>query len=107
MKRTPTRPPALSGEIARLRRFTTPNGRHWTAEVYEVPSGLGVRTAGGVVPAQSVLRFSSGDLTLDLVDYPLDWTDRSVEDLVALVRQAKPPSFTILASNPNDQGMRA
>ena len=77
----------------RVRTFWSPSGRQWTAELYELPRGVGVRTPHGIVPAKAVVRFSTGDLTLDLHSFPADWASRSDEQLIALLRKACSPAF--------------
>ncbi|MEX2154712.1 MAG: hypothetical protein WD825_15325 [Gemmatimonadaceae bacterium] len=78
------------------RTFTSPSGRQWTAEVYELPRSVGVRTRQAIIPAKEVLRFSSADLTLDLQSFPADWNARTDDDLIDLVRQSSPPAFVPL-----------
>jgi hypothetical protein len=80
----------------RVRKFWSPSGRHWTAELYELPRGVGVRRGGTIIPAKAVVRFSSGDLTLDLASYPGDWAHRSDDELIELLRKAYPPAFAPL-----------
>lgn len=64
------------------RTFTSPSGRTWTATLF---SGL-----TGTAP---VLRFRSGDVVLDLGDFPADWAQLPDAALVALARRGEPPRF--------------
>jgi hypothetical protein len=83
---------------APARIFRSPSGREWAARIYEVPAGFGVRTDSGEVVTGTILRFRSGDLTLDLSVVPCDWASRSEEDLVDLLRSATVPAFVPLGS---------
>jgi hypothetical protein len=78
------------------RTFTSPSGRQWTAEVYELPRSVGVRTHQATIPAKAVLRFSSPGLTFDLHSFPGDWTGRTDAELIELLRQSSPPAFVPL-----------
>jgi hypothetical protein len=77
--------------------FRSPSGREWIARTYEVPVGFGVRTDSGDIVTGTILRFRSGDLTLDLSFVPCDWVSRSEEDLVDLLRSATAPAFVPLS----------
>jgi hypothetical protein len=79
-----------------VRRFTSPSGRHWTVEVFELPPGVGVRSATGVVATNAVLRFTSGDVTLDLPTVPRDWYERDEQGLIEFLRLANVPDFVRL-----------
>lgn len=65
-------------------------------EVYEVPAGVGVRTPHGTIRVNAVLRFTSGDVTLDLPRFPVDWPDMKDHSLMALLRLANAPAFAAL-----------
>jgi hypothetical protein len=78
------------------RTFTSPSGRQWTAEAYELPPSMGVRTRDATIPAKAVLRFISCDLTLDLHGFPADWARRTDDELTDLLRQSSPPAFAPL-----------
>jgi hypothetical protein len=80
-----------------MRQFRSPNGRDWTADLYEVPEGVGVATRNGVMKVSFVLRFESDDVTLDLASFPADWEGKSDEELLLLLRQACTPAFAPLA----------
>lgn len=64
------------------RTFTSPSGRQWTAALAAAPVRIGTAV---------VLRFTSGELVLDLEDWPVDWDTFSDADLVLLLRAANPP----------------
>lgn len=77
-----------------MREFSSPSGRRWTARLYFFPNtGTGLHGAPSALTSGSVLRFASGDLTLDLADWPDDWHQSSDTDLVVLLRQATTPTF--------------
>ena len=78
------------------RTFTSPSGRRWTAVLAAASGSRG--------PAV-VLRFSSGEVVFDLEDWPADWETFSDEDLVLLLRAAKPPRLGLPGSH--DQPQRA
>jgi hypothetical protein len=84
------------------RTFVSQSGRQWRVELFELPPGIGVRTADGYILASAVLRFSSGEVTLDLAAYPSDWPDCSEETLVSLLRMAKVPAFVQVGTTPAD-----
>jgi len=84
---------SFADERGHTRTFMSPSGRQWTAEVYELPRGVGVRTPQATIPVKAVLRFSSRDLTLDLHSFPADWKDRTDDHLIGLLRQSSPPAF--------------
>jgi len=76
-----------------MRQFLSPNGRRWTVCLFYFPSPPHARYRDGVGPhSTSVLRFESEGITLDLADWPHDWLDMPDEQLVALVRVARPPA---------------
>src|SRR3954469_24213 len=76
-----------------MRTFTSASGRRWTVDVYELPKSVAILAADTRVSVQTVLRFSSDQVTLDLVNYPADWNTKTDADLVALLRQATTPAF--------------
>jgi hypothetical protein len=84
------------------RTFVSPSGRQWDVELFELPPGIGVRTADGEISPSAVLRFTSGEITLDLATYPADWTDCSEEALVSLLRTARVPAFVQVGPSPAD-----
>jgi hypothetical protein len=67
-----------------MRSFTSPSGRTWVAQVVAPP---------GPSRPGSVLRFQSDSLVLELRDWPAEWESLPDDALVALVRQAQPPSL--------------
>jgi hypothetical protein len=70
--------------------FRSPAGRQWLAGVYELPPMVDVQATPG---AHRVLRFSSGEITLDLAEFPVRWDELSTDGLVRLLRTASAPSF--------------
>ena len=58
------------------RSFTSPSGRTWT-----------------VTEERAALRFTSGDLVLELAPWPPDLATAGDELLVVLARLAQPPRF--------------
>ena len=83
-----------------MRSFTSPSGRRWVAQVVEpaAPSRITAvdEAARGPAPSSgAVLRFQSDSLVLELREWPVDWATLPDEALVALVRQAQPPSLGI------------
>lgn len=85
MTKPTTLPGPLSPASMSQRTFTSPSGRTWTAALVEMPR---TTTAD---PTQFILRFASGDLALDLDEWPDDWEILGDDALVQLVRQARPP----------------
>ena len=69
-------------ELGVKRAFQYPNGRRWTVCVYEHVGGNGR-------PAP-VLRFTAGNRTIDLADFPSAWADHPDDQLVELIRRAAP-----------------
>ena len=86
--------PEASREVAReetpdvtdlrvVRSFRYPGGRIWVASV-----------APNREPGQPpLLRFSAGARQIDLAEWPKDWVDYPVEELVKLLRLAAPRSY--------------
>lgn len=66
------------------RTFTSPSGRTWTVTITVA------QVQRGTV---QVLRFTSGDLVLDMESWPPDWTKLREHELAQLVRAAKPPWY--------------
>jgi hypothetical protein len=89
-------------EHRQVRRFTSTSGREWTVEVFEVPQGVAVRSATGVV-TNAVLRFTASDVTLDLPNVPHDWYDCDEQSLMELLRLANVPGFVRLGSESSDE----
>ena len=52
-----------------------------------------------------MLRFTSGDVVFDLEHWPADWGTFSDEDLVLLLRAAKPPRLGLPI--PREESQRA
>ena len=79
------------------RTFRSPSGRAWTASLVELPRMTPAD------PARAVLRFASGDLALDLEDWPQDWAALTDGALVQLVRRANPPRLGL----PGERALQA
>lgn len=71
----------------RARTFSYPGGHQWT--VTETPVQYR-DSQGNPVDTLTVLRFSSGSRTLDLMAWPRDWTTRSEQELCELLWRAFP-----------------
>jgi hypothetical protein len=65
------------------RAFTSPGGRAWRVRLHEC-----LRKDGS---AEMVLRFSSGDLVVDLKDWPSDWKAYDRDGFALLLLDAEPP----------------
>ena len=65
------------------RRFTSPRGREWTVRLHECP-----RAGGG---STTVLRFTAGDIVVDLPDWPADWKALDRDGFALLLLDAHPP----------------
>jgi hypothetical protein len=81
-----------------MREFYSPGGRRWAATLFYVPSGPRGLFVFPVLASTSVLRFKSDDITLDLADWPDDWTALPDAALVSLLQSARIPSFLPLRS---------
>jgi len=71
------------------RTFTSPSGRVWSAALLELPANL-VEPGG----RRMVLRFESGAVALDLLEWPEDWASLSDAALVELARRASTPNYS-------------
>ena len=65
------------------RTFLSPRGREWTVRVHECLDRFGAE--------QKVLRFTSGDVVMELSQWPDDWRTASVEQFAMLLLDANPP----------------
>ena len=65
------------------RTFLSPRGREWTVRIHECLDRFGAE--------QKVLRFTSGDVVVELSQWPDDWQSASVEQLAMLLLDANPP----------------
>ncbi len=66
-----------------VRTFTSPRGRVWTARVHE-----SLDKDGGTM---TVLRFTAGDVVIDLTAWPPDWKDYTTTQYAMLMLDASPP----------------
>ena len=71
----------------KMRTFSYPGGQQWT--VVETPV-LYRDAQGDVGESTTVLRFTSGSRTLDLLAWPRDWITRSESELAELLWRAFP-----------------
>jgi hypothetical protein len=85
-----------------MRSFGSPSGRQWTAIIYELPPNVSVTATKQHLRAPSVLRFASEGVTLDLADYPANWSELTDDDLVGLLRRATTPSFSPTSISDSD-----
>lgn len=74
-----------------MRTFVSQSGLHWIARVVDVPYTELHRTGKVSQGERTVLRFSSGDVVLDLPEWPDDWASMGDESLLALCRRARAP----------------
>ncbi|MDQ2666635.1 MAG: hypothetical protein M3Z05_11565 [Gemmatimonadota bacterium] len=65
------------------RTFKSPRGREWTVRIHEC---LDREKA-----TQKVLRFTAGDIVVELLEWPDDWETLSVVDYGVLLLDAEPP----------------
>lgn len=82
-------------DLSPRRAFRGPSGRAWSAQVFHFPASSPSSAPGAALRTRArtsaVLRFTSGEVVLDLEEWPEDWMQLTDEELVALVRQANPP----------------
>ena len=79
--------PTMRATEPRVRTFSYPGGSEWT--VSEIPVQYR-DSQGSPVDTMTVLRFTSGSRTLDLLAWPRDWATRSEQDLCELLWRAFP-----------------
>ena len=65
------------------RSFMSPGGREWTVRIHEC-----LDREGG---AQKVLRFTAGDIVVEMREWPHNWRDLSVIEYAVLLLDAEPP----------------
>lgn len=65
------------------RTFRSPRGREWMVRVHECLDRDGAD--------QMVLRFTTGDIIVELKDWPANWQSASVEDFALMLLDANPP----------------
>jgi hypothetical protein len=65
------------------RTFHSPKGREWTVRIHECidPSGA----------PSMVLRFTAGDIVVELPEWPEDWRTATVLDYAVMLLDANPP----------------
>lgn len=73
---------AEAGQGSR-RTFRSPAGREWTVRIHEC---LDRDQA-----TKKVLRFTAGDIVVELLEWPHDWQELSVADFAMLLLDAEPP----------------
>lgn len=70
-------------ESGSRRAFTSPGGREWTVRVHEC--------LDHDLTTKKVLRFTAGDIVVELLEWPRDWQDLSVTEYAMLLLDAEPP----------------
>ena len=65
------------------RTFTSPRGREWTVRIHEC--------LDNDQATQKVLRFTAGDIVVELLKWPENWRDLSVTQFAILLLDAEPP----------------
>ena len=73
-------------------QFTSPGGREWTVRIHESPDRGGTH--------QIVLRFTSGDIVLELTEWPPDWSKATVSQYAMMLLDATPPRRLERGSGP-------
>jgi len=63
--------------------FVSPRGREWTARIHECLNRQG--------DPETVLRFTTGDIVVELREWPDNWRDLSVLEYAVLLLDAEPP----------------
>lgn len=72
--------------------FDSPGGREWTVRVHECLDHAGAQ--------QEVLRFSAGDIVVDLPDFPANWQSSTVTQFAMMLLDADPPRRLKNATGP-------
>lgn len=70
-------------ESGSRRTFRSPGGREWTVRIHEC--------LDRDMTTKKVLRFTAGDIVVELQHWPRDWQELSVEDYAMLLLDAEPP----------------
>jgi hypothetical protein len=83
---------AAIDQTGEVRTFVSPRGRSWTVRVHECLDRKGEHT--------TVLRFTSGDLIVELSDWPASWRTASVTDYALMLLDAEPPRRLRTGSTP-------
>lgn len=65
------------------RTFMSPGGREWTVRVHECLDRNGAQ--------QKVLRFTAGDIVVELPEWPENWREASVLEYAVMLLDADPP----------------
>lgn len=65
------------------REFLSPRGRQWTVRIHECQDRND--------EYEKVLRFTAGDVVVDLKDVPSDWRELTRDDYALLLLDAEPP----------------
>lgn len=65
------------------RTFLSPKGREWTVRIHECLDRAG--------DEQAVLRFTAGDVVVELSDWPADWYSATAEQFAMMLLDANPP----------------
>ena len=91
---------AMVGEIERaamdrsteVRSFKSPRGREWTVRLHECLDRKGAHT--------TVLRLTSGDLIVELAEWPANWRTATVEEYAMMLLEGQPPRPQLPAGQP-------
>ena len=70
-------------ESGSRRVFKSPAGREWTVRIHEC--------LDRDQSTRKVLRFTAGDIVVELLQWPKDWRELSVADFAMLLLDAEPP----------------
>jgi hypothetical protein len=63
--------------------FMSPGGREWTVHIHECLDKHG--------SPETVLRFTTGDIVVELPQWPADWRTATVKDFALMLLDANPP----------------
>ena len=74
------------------RTFMSPHGREWTVRIHECLGREGAQ--------QNVLRFTAGDIVVELPAWPKNWRELSVIEYAVLLLDADPPRRRAKAEGP-------
>ncbi len=70
-------------EAGTRRTFTSPGGREWTVRIHECLNRAG--------EPEMVLRFTAGDIVVELPSWPENWRNATVEEYALMLLDANPP----------------
>jgi hypothetical protein len=73
-------------ESGASRTFHSPKGREWTVRIHECLDAAGA--------SSMVLRFTAGDIVVELPEWPNDWRSATVQEYALMLLDANPPRRT-------------